>query len=237
MTLIPTGYQEAAMETTRETLPDSPPGSIQSKGVPIMSQPQTPSDIPGLGPIRVRALHKAGYQDIRSLQDASLEDLMRVPGITEAKARQIQTYLQLHRPPPVSHEDTLPARIDASVNVADDAAPDLPQPDVSRGATLLQQAVQCMGEVIGLLLSTDATHLRTRLLRELGAFSQHAESLALDAAYLPAETQDKAIRRLKRAGKVIVEFSASASDRKAQTRLAELLEELNTKLAECKLAA
>src|SRR5438552_3820092 len=49
--------------------------------------------IPGMGPIRTRALRKAGWETMERLRKATLADLMAVPGITEIKARQILDYL------------------------------------------------------------------------------------------------------------------------------------------------
>src|SRR2546421_11160720 len=49
--------------------------------------------IPGMGPIRTRALRKAGWETMERLRKATLADLIAVPGITEIKARQILDYL------------------------------------------------------------------------------------------------------------------------------------------------
>src|SRR2546421_4076094 len=49
--------------------------------------------IPGMGPIRTRALRKAGWETMERLRQATLADLIAVPGITEIKARQILDYL------------------------------------------------------------------------------------------------------------------------------------------------
>src|SRR5579859_47486 len=57
------------------------------------SAPRTALDIPGLGPIRVRALQKAGLSSLVDLHGATLEQLAAVPGMSEIKARQVHTYL------------------------------------------------------------------------------------------------------------------------------------------------
>jgi hypothetical protein len=69
-------------------------------GVPAKSDrpgpthiPDTVAEIPGLGPIRVRALEKAGLGTIAALSAASFETLMTVPGLTEIKVRHIMSYL------------------------------------------------------------------------------------------------------------------------------------------------
>jgi hypothetical protein len=92
--------------------------------------------------------------------------------------------------------------------------------------------------VIVVLLSPDAPQFRSRFLRILGEFAQCAESLATDAAYLSEEQRARAIRRLRRATKALSEFTAgNAADKKAQGRLADTLDELTSKLAECRLSS
>src|SRR5438067_53283 len=59
----------------------------------VGAPPRTLSDIPGLGPIRVRALQKAGWSNLSMLRSADLETLLTVPGLTEIKARHIQQFL------------------------------------------------------------------------------------------------------------------------------------------------
>ena len=65
--------------------------------------PRTPADIPGIGPIRLRALQKAGMTSLRDLKAATVAELTAVRGITEIKAQQIHDYLaqfaELHDPP------------------------------------------------------------------------------------------------------------------------------------------
>ena len=54
---------------------------------------RAPHDLPGLGPIRIRALEKAGYHSLSLLRAATLEQLLAVPGMSDPKARHIQTVL------------------------------------------------------------------------------------------------------------------------------------------------
>ena len=49
--------------------------------------------IPGIGIIRVRCLRKAGYESVDSLASVTLEEIAAVPGIGEAKARQIKDFI------------------------------------------------------------------------------------------------------------------------------------------------
>ncbi len=69
-------------------------GASAKSDRPLSSHiPDTVAEIPGLGPIRVRALEKAGLGTIAALSAASFETLMSVPGLTEVKARHIMSYL------------------------------------------------------------------------------------------------------------------------------------------------
>jgi len=201
-------------------------GAIDSS----VSPPRSLSDIPGLGPIRVRALQKAGWGSLSALRSANLETLLTVPGLTEIKARYIQQYLA-----PFAPEELAPASAAVESPSAGPAAPS----DFTVGAAqVVQRATRAMGEIITILLSPEASQFRSRLLRILGQMAQCAESLATDAAHLSEEQQSRAIRRLRRATKVLSEFTgASMSDRKAQGRIADVLEELNAKLAECRLSS
>ena len=201
-----------------------------------VTAPQALSDIPGLGPIRVRALHKAGYETVQSLREATLEQLTEVRGLTEAKARQIIEYLDRFPiealiVPESIVDQTHSFEAEAAIEPLCYTEPEEPNP----ANVLVQRATRAMGEVIGLLVGPDATQLRSRVLRGLGTLSEHAESLAVDASFLSREAQDKAIRRLRRATKAVSDFVGSASDRKAQARLADVLDELNGKLSECRL--
>lgn len=48
----------------------------------------------GIGRVRARALYQAGFTDLQALREASLEDLMRVPGIGPSIAKSIKEQLQ-----------------------------------------------------------------------------------------------------------------------------------------------
>ncbi len=54
----------------------------------------TVESIPGLGPIRARALKKAGFENLTQLREASIEQMAAVPGITEIKARQLAAFFR-----------------------------------------------------------------------------------------------------------------------------------------------
>ena len=49
--------------------------------------------IPGIGPIRVRALRKAGFRDLESLQTISVGEIAGIRGLTEIKAQFIVEFV------------------------------------------------------------------------------------------------------------------------------------------------
>lgn len=224
---------------------NNPTGELLSRasrardvGTEVAKPPRTLADIPGLGPIRIRALQKAGWDDLGALRAADLESLLAVPGLTEIKARHIQQYLA-----PFTQEDLAQPAVAAISGHNGTPAPDAPaeiavsSSDAAAGAAqVVLRASRVMGEVITVLLSPEAPQFRSRFLKTLGQLAQYAESLATDAAHLSPEQQARAVRRLRRAAKAISEFAESGSaDKKAQGRLADGLEELTAKLAECRL--
>ncbi len=196
--------------------------------------PRSISDIPGLGPIRVRALQKAGWSSLTDLRQADIGALMTVPGMSEVKARHIQEYLK-----PFNSEQLTAVAVLESLRTTEEAVVKaVADGGAGTGASqVVQRATRAMGEVITVLLSPEAPQFRSRFLRILGQFAQCAESLATDAAHLSEVQQDRAVRRLRRAAKALSELTgATAADRKAQGRLADTLEELTAKLAECRLS-
>ncbi|MEP6754757.1 MAG: helix-hairpin-helix domain-containing protein [Chthonomonadales bacterium] len=75
-------------------------------------QPGTPLEtIPGIGPIRVRALRKAGYEDLESLRGALVADIAAIRGLTEIKAQYILDFVTQHFGPatkPVTSKSDTP---------------------------------------------------------------------------------------------------------------------------------
>ncbi len=59
----------------------------------LPEQPTLLSELPGLGPIRLRALQKAGFNTLFKLQAATPSELDKVPGITPVKAEYIRSML------------------------------------------------------------------------------------------------------------------------------------------------
>lgn len=196
--------------------------------------PEEISSIPGLGPIRIRGLIKAGFDTLQSLKEVSIERLAKVPGLTEVKAKQIKDYLEQTEAKQVE-VPILPERPSKKENSSTSVSPD--QIPGERATRLVTGGAQALVEVINLLLTPQASDFRSRLLRDLSRFSQRTQSLIFDAAHLSPDNQERAIRRLRRATKELGDFAAQAlTDRKMQSKLADSLEELCDKLAECALS-
>lgn len=177
---------------------------------------------------------KAGFVTLQSLKEASIAQLAEVPGLTEAKAKQIKDYLEqteaTHVEVPILSERA-PKKESPSTSVSPDQIPG------ERATRLVTGGAQALVEVINLLLTPQASDFRSRLLRDLSRFSQRTQSLIFDAAHLSPDNQERAIRRLRRASKELGDFAAQAlTDRKMQSKLADALEELCDKLAECDLS-
>jgi hypothetical protein len=176
--------------------------------------PRTPADIPGLGPIRVRALQKAGFDSLDALRAARLEDLLTVPGLSEIKARHIQDFLARSPAAP----EPKPKRTSA------EPVP-FPTSDLAAAAEQAQARIQA-------LLSRDSGVLRGRLLHALEGLAAAVETLRSESARLPEKIQERLARRLRR---IVAELPAQIGpddfDRKAQGRLADSLAKAGAKLA------
>jgi hypothetical protein len=179
--------------------------------------PQMPADIPGLGPIRVRALQKAGYSTLESLREARIEDLMAVRGLTEIKARHILTFLAEH---PEARTPPAPKAKKGAGQRPQDAAS--PGPDIS----LARIAVRALALLVVVLLRVPAEGLRPRLVREVARFVPYVEMLAADGVPLSEKEQDRQARRLRRICLDMEEFRRQETvGKKPQGQLADNLEE------------
>ena len=199
------------------------------------SSPRTPADIPGLGPIRVRALQKAGLDSLRALRAAPLETLLAVPGLSEIKARQIQTFLARF-PADAFVTPHLETEIKPEKGAAASSPVLLqwkaPSAQTEAASPLLAETVRTLGRTISLLLSGHAFDFRNRLLRGMERFAQRAESLVTEAPPLSAKDRERAMRRMRRISETFDEVrNQEAFDRKAQLKLAETLDETSDWLA------
>ncbi|HZP80727.1 MAG TPA: helix-hairpin-helix domain-containing protein [Chthonomonadaceae bacterium] len=209
------------MEKARQSRPMTPVPSPQrpseaapaEEGPQTLTPPRTPADIPGLGPIRVRALQKAGYDSLQSLRDARLEDLLAVPGMSEIKARHIQAFLaQFPARPAAESRKTAPEK-QAKSDTALHAFP-----------TLTEAVIGTLGRTITLLLSAPASNFRPRLIRELDRFARQVERLAAPGAQLSADAEKRILRRLNDiCGEFAKVWMREQIGRKEQAQLAATL--------------
>jgi hypothetical protein len=141
---------------------------------PTLPTPQRLADLPGLGPIRLRALQKAGWESLDGLSKADPEALAKIPGITLIKAQQIVDYLAQFPNLPTKPVEP----------------PDLPPPapaEATKESKLTPLAVQVMRAVLDILIHLADTEIRPRLLRELALSAQLAQLVALSHAPLSKE--------------------------------------------------
>ena len=96
---------------------------------------------------------------------------------------------------------------------------------------LAAEAVHALGQTARFLLGVHAPQFRNRLLRELARFAERAETLILEPGDLKAEEQEQRMRQLRRGGEEFVAADTQPElDRKAQSRLADVLAEINISL-------
>jgi hypothetical protein len=206
--------------------------------------PKTASEIPGLGPIRVRALVKAGFGDLKALRTATIEELTAVPGMSEIKARHIQSFLSQFT---TEDLETVNSRAEEAsrhcvAEPGDDMAPPVIQPKYSPGvtvradaapqlpATLAHEGENVLNLALALLLAESAPGYRARLLRETISFMQLVKIL-LQCTLPDLKSQERALRRLQAVGIALANALADTElDRKAQTRLADELAQAGDRL-------
>ena len=222
--------------------------------------PQTIAEIPGLGPIRVRAIHKAGILTVEALRKATLTELQAIPGMTEAKAKYIQDYLTQYPAeskgepvsPMVKVESVPPKTVappkQSLAEKEDKKAPKVDKPSGKRnlngtkkshiGTTQepkripFVEAAQAMGRAIEVLICADAAQFAGQLLRELSRFAHLTDLLTAGKVSLPAKDQERAAKRLRTILKELTEAAIlPPGDRKAQQQLAESLAEASDRLS------
>lgn len=199
-------------------------------------------DIPGLGPIRIRALEKAGLSSLTLLRGASLEELLTVPGMSEIKARHIQTFLAnaLVLPEPTavmkSAEGDGTAGTQAASLLPTATLPEVHSADgktqeVELLPTWLLEMQVTRNEVIALLTSRFAPDFRARLLREMVRFAAGVPGWQQGLAQGGEKDQERALRRVRRLRQSLAQaLPQPEPDRKTQSRLAEDIAEASDRL-------
>lgn len=214
-----------------------------------VTPPRSPADIPGLGPIRVRALHKAGLDSLPALRAASRERLEAVPGMSAVKAAQIHDYLARF---PDAHFAAIETRTPARDTVGE-AGPDEndnatrvseSDPDASlyippaptfvppaSVSPVQAESELAASEAVRLLCSAPAAEYRISLLRELARFLHATTRLQARREPLAERDRERALKRLRRARVELREATGQPDlDRKAQARFADSLTEVNDRL-------
>ncbi|HLI48253.1 MAG TPA: helix-hairpin-helix domain-containing protein [Chthonomonas sp.] len=188
--------------------------------------------IPGLGPIRVRALQKAGFDSLAALQYCSEESLAAIPGIGPIKARQIKNYVEQF--PPTTAKTAEPLVASPSTDLSWLRVVSLP-----RQATPLQRAArEAFREIVAILLSPAALNYRRRLLHALLQLLQGCTLLLQQAPTETAESDNAKLLQLqslcgllqRTLADAVTEGQRAGMDNKAQARLARQLRKIGKDL-------
>lgn len=166
--------------------------------------------IPGLGPIRVRALIKAGYSDIASLRSASQKQLERVRGITPIKAKQILDYLK-------GFDHTGQAKVEQ------EAAPPVKEPATVPAPPMHEDLTDVGNRLIGvaaMLLSVPyAARFRPRLINQIRKLIWFAGNLNTESLK-PGVQGDLLAIQMEQARLEMVSLSTQKPNRKEQVAAA-----------------
>jgi hypothetical protein len=197
---------------------------MEPKPAAVAKVPLTLSEIPGMGPIRVRALNKAGINSVCSLKNASLEQLTSIPGITPIKASEFVAFLA---PYSVSQIE----RAEEAATAATAAASQLIQWDtldeVSHVLPLTVEAARSLGAIIKLLTSAHGPMLRNKLVAALELLSSECQAVIVNAVTVHNKDAEKSLRRIRKSTESLIEISGRAEfDRKEQSRLVDELIDL-----------
>jgi len=229
-------------DTSEATLPKHHSGSTEAApSQSAIEAPKTVNDIPGLGPIRARALVKAGLGDVAVLRLATLEQVAAVPGMSEIKARHVQDYLAQF-----SQEILAAAKSAAQIEAHNSSSTeDFVNSPLTLGAdrlvvrvassplldtSVVQEGQRVMNLTLALLLTDAAPDYRARLLRETVGFMQLVRAL-LRCPLPEAKLRERATRRLQSVAAALSDALAGPElDRKAQTRLADELAQAGDRL-------
>lgn len=185
--------------------------------------PRSLHDIPGLGPIRVRALQKAGFHRLLDLRASTPEQLREVRGLSETKIEQILTYLNQF--PERSLEKSSGAARTENKTKSDS---DILLVRMPRNATVLQsESCRALRLVLALIMQPYASEYRGRLLRTMASFI-HRSSILMHGVELDPALQERVLLKLKTARKLLISaLDAPELDKKAQDSLSVCLQDAN----------
>ena len=176
-----------------------------------LATPRTLADIPRLGPIRIRALTKAGYDTPSKIKAASVTDLAQINGMSEIKAQQTLDYLAQF------------------AEFVEEAPVQKPAASPQLSSALSLEVIALLRRIVLLLIHVPADTMRGRLVREV-------ERLADAVAKLSQVSEPEAVSVLLLVVQDIsrqIDFALSASKpgKKAQAELAEILLTASMKLS------
>ncbi len=228
----PVGMHKTMLAPTttplQKTLPPPKPAERRFDALqpPLTVQPtlpRTPHDIPGLGPIRVRALQKAGLESLAALHAAPLERLAMVPGMSPIKAQQIKTFL--------AALPEIPPALPGAAKQEKKPSPVLPARLVEAEEAWEHAARSTAEQAVALLINPFAPVYRANLLRELVRYASRMPGWLNSFGTQTERDRDRAVRRMHRIGELLTEASAQPDlDRKTQTRLSEDLSDASDRL-------
>lgn len=225
-------------------------GSAPENGDAAFDAIENIEAIPGLGPIRVRALKKAGFSTLALLRAATTADLRAVPGMTEIKAAQLAAYLRGEAdrvggeaPAPKTRKGarteartskparrTSPPRAAMSRTAPPLAPTTAPAPAPAFAESSLVTAARRVAASAGEVLRSEAAAGFDRgLARQLGKIAALAERIARDA--IEPRDEERAAVQLSKVEQLVGEIAAEGSPgQKRQDRFADALRDRRHKL-------
>jgi hypothetical protein len=173
-----------------------------------------------MGPIRLRALQKAGWRSLKALQQASVQELETIPGMTPIKAQQLLDYLAQF--PGLSDQETVPPALAPKAKTKEKAF----APVVENG--LAKPAASALKAIVDMLFALSETEMRPRLQRELSQAAESAEMAARTNGDLSEDERAKGEGGLLGVRQQISDALAGGKmNRKAQGDLADSLAPYN----------
>jgi hypothetical protein len=187
--------------------------------------------IPKLGPIRARALRKAGWDSIESLSRATVQELAAVRGMTEIKARQLFDFLHSMGEATDATGPVAPAAVEAVVIAVAPAPPveaamvevESSVPDEKPGVRALHASVLETGLLAKTALRLDGGGALERALsRQLSRIVDMSVEWPSNPKLGPKRCE-RAEAQLRKIREALLAADVGTLGKKAQERLAEEL--------------
>lgn len=188
------------------------------EGASAPPTPRTAYDIPGIGPIRARAIIKAGYRSLAALQRATTEELCAIPGVSSIKAEHIHSYLaQFPNLPETEATDPVPKSATGAIGGG-----------ISLEVyTALAESAQSLAEATQLLTDPRFLEFRPRLQRAVQQFARTAAAEVINLGARPEPERARLARHLRQAAAALTHGVLQRNfDRKAQGLLADRMQDI-----------